>query len=62
MFIGAGLLIKQRCTKPIYEQDGTIFLYGYCKQAHYCHQAGSRHFLGWVKSGSNKNSWYLAPS
>jgi len=29
-FIEAGLLIKQRCTKPIRERAGTIFLYGYC--------------------------------
>ena len=29
-FIGSGLLIKQRCTKPIRERAGTVFLYGYC--------------------------------
>ena len=29
-FIEAGLLIKQRCTKPIRERVGTIYLYGYC--------------------------------
>ena len=32
-FIEAGLLIKQRCTKPIRKRAGTIFLYGYCIHA-----------------------------
>jgi len=29
MFIEAGLLIKQRCTKPLRGRTGTIILYGY---------------------------------
>jgi len=32
MAIDAGLLIKQRCAKPIRGCTGTIFLYGYSNQ------------------------------
>jgi len=34
-FVEAGLLIKQRGTKPIRGRAGTIFLYGYCIHACY---------------------------
>ena len=58
-FIEAGWLIKQRCTKPPYWCTGTIFLYGYCKQATDDHRFACRCFWDGLEGSSNKYSWGL---
>jgi hypothetical protein len=44
MFIEAGLLIKQRCTKPFGGRTGTIFLYGYSNQVTCVRRFGGHRF------------------
>jgi hypothetical protein len=59
MFIEAGLLIKQRCTKPIRGRTGTIFLYGYSNQVTCVRQFADQAFWGSIKSSLEKHSWHL---
>ena len=62
MFIEAGLLIKQGCTKPFRGRTGTIFLYGYSNQVPCVRQFTGQAFEGGVKNSLEKDSSSLFTS